>query len=327
MNLRVLFQFTLFLAGSLFAELGDSPPSKSYLATEKGILDYRKEREAMTDREIEEMLLRGKALLEGTDMVATLANGGAALFPHASILKCGDLIAAVVEATLRAAQESGKNKILVLGVLHSLSEEIWNGRMREIAGQGVSDAPCRGIFGPGLPSEAVFKREYSVDNFLFLLHYAIQKSDAAPLEIIVRYPNHIAGHPETLSGMEELCRLAKESIVVATGDLRHHGVNYGVSLEEAMPLNEKTLARARQEIQYGLNMLQSDDLIQYRNYCYKTISDAFEVGQALRYSLGPLEAHIHEIRLVNVANLFDGNPEPNWVAACLVELKPLSILF
>jgi hypothetical protein len=71
-------------------------------------------------------------------------------------------------------------------------------------------------------------------------------------------------------------------------------------------------------------MLQSEDLIGYRNYCYKTISDAFEVGQTLRTLLGPLEAHIHEIQLVNVADLYEGNPEPNWVAACLVELKKAS---
>lgn len=321
MNLRHLFQLVLFLTGSLFAELGDSPPSKSYLATEKGILGYRTDREAMSDDEIEEMLLRGKALLEGTDLVTTLTNGGSTLFPHASILKCGDMIAAVAEAALQAAQESGKNKILVLGVLHSLSEEIWEGRMREIAGEDVSDAPCRGIFGPGLPHEAVFKREYSVDNFLFLLKAAIQQSGSPPIEIVVRYPNHIAGHPETIPGMEELHLLAKESIVVATGDLRHHGVNYGIPKEEAMPLNEETVMIAHKQIQYGLDMLQSDDLIRYRNYCYKTISDAFEVGQTLRYSLGPMEAHIHQIRLVNVADLFEGNPEPNWVAACLVELK------
>ncbi|MBS0626115.1 MAG: hypothetical protein JSS32_08705 [Verrucomicrobia bacterium] len=323
MNTR--FLMALVVGGAAFgcSELGDSPPSKGYLAMEKGVLGYRTERELMTGQEIQNILLQGRELLEGTDIVATLMDGGSALFPHASILKCGDQIAAVAQAALKAAQQSGKNKILVLGVLHSLSEEIWIGRQREIAGEDVTDYPCRGIFGPGLPHEAVTKREYSVDNFVFLLKNAVRESGSPPIEIVIRFPNHISGHPETLQGMDELRQLAKESIVVATADLRHHGVNYGFSLEKARPIHEETLIFARQEIQLGLDMLESTDLISYRNYCYKTISDAFEVGQALHALLGPLKAQIHHIRLVSVSDLFDGHPEPNWVATCLVELKAL----
>lgn len=325
MKVRFLFQtvFMVIVPVLLFCELGDSPPSKAYLAMEEGIIGYRTERERMSDQEISEMLSKGKSLLKDTEIIDTLIHGGSAIFPHASILKCGDQIAAVAQAALLAAQVSGK-KILVLGVLHSLSEEISTGRMREIAGEDVSDYPCRGIFGPGLPHEGVFKREYSVDNFLFLLERAIQKQNSFPIEINVRFPNHIFGHPETVQGMEELIQLAQESIVVATGDLMHHGVNYGVSQEKALPINENTLAIVKQDIQRGLDMLQLNDLLQYRNYCYKTISDAFEIGQTLFTLLGPLRAQIHNIRLVNISDLFPEHLEPNWVATSFVELSPLT---
>lgn len=49
-------------------------------------------------------------------------------------------------------------------------------------------------------------------------------------KVIIRYPNLVYGHPESLSGIEELKLLAKESIVVATSDLCHHGTAYGLSV-------------------------------------------------------------------------------------------------
>jgi hypothetical protein len=322
-KMHIFGYVALFLPLLGFAAIGDSPPSQAYLALETGIHNYQAEREALTDAEIQEMLSRGNTLLQKTDLVDSLIHGGSALFPHASILKCGDQIAAVVQAALFAAHQSGKNKILVLGVLHSLSEEILTGRIREIRGEDVSDYPCRGIFGPNLPHEAILKREYSLDNFLFLLNHAVRLSGLPSPEIVIRFPNHVFGNAETLSGIDELGEIAKESIVVATGDLRHYGTAYGIPIQEAMPIGKKALAFAQKEIQAGLDLLQTDDLLQFRNLCYKTICDAFEVGQLLRFLLGPLEGTLHELRLVDVSDLFEGHPEPNWVATAIVELKPV----
>jgi len=320
-TIYLLYCFFLPMLG--FSMIGDSPPSQMYLNFEAGIVAYKTDRNALTENEIKELLLRGENIQKDTDMVHSLMNGGSALFPHASILKCGDQIAAVVQASLKAARESGKNKILVLGVLHSLSEEILIGRKREIAGMSVLDYPCRGIFGPLLPHEAILKREYSLDHFLFLLEKAIKLNNLAPIEVIIRFPNHVSGSPDTLAGMEELRQIAKESIVVATADLRHYGINYGISPQEALPIGNEALEFAQKEIENCLDALKTDDLLAFRNQCYKTINDAFEVGQILRSLLGPLESTLHNLRLVDVSDLFDGNPEPNWVATAVVELNCL----
>jgi hypothetical protein len=142
----------------------------------------------------------------------------------------------------------------------------------------------------------------SVDNFLFLLEHAIKFKELSNIEVIVRFPNHVFGQPESLAGIDELRKIAKESIVVATADLRHYGVNYGIPLKEALPIGEEAMELAQREVQYGLDILKTNDLLKFRDYCYKSISDAFEVGQILHTLLGPLESHIHNLRLVDVSD-------------------------
>lgn len=67
-----------------------------------------------------------------------------------------------------------------------------------------------------------------------------------------------------------------------------------------------------------------NDLLKYRSYCLETLSDSIEVGQMLNYLLGPLEGHIHDLKLIDVSDLFEGDPQPSWVAATLVELRSMS---
>jgi len=317
MALVLFFLMPLLVWGAI----GDSPPSKLYLTFEKGIAAYQAERKAMSEADVQDMLERGKALLQGTQLVDSLAEGGSALFPHASILKCGDQIAAVVQAALLAAKQSGKSKILAIGVLHSLSEEIQLGRGKEIAGENVLDYPCRGIFGPGLPHEPLLKWEFSLDNFLFLLDHALKANPADHIEVTARFVNQVYGQPENLNGIEALRQLAKESIVVATTDLRHYGINYGIPPHVALPIGQEAYAMAQREIQENLRFLKTEDLLGFRNHCLRIINDGFDVGQTLRTLLGPLEGTLHHLRLVDVSDLFAGYPSPNWVATGVVELK------
>jgi hypothetical protein len=55
----------------------------------------------------------------------------------------------------------------------------------------------------------------------------------------------------------------------------------------------------------------------------KIFSDSKEVGQLLMYLLGPLDAQFRDIRLVDTSHMFEGSPRPNWIAASLIELKPI----
>jgi len=297
-----------------------SPPSKMYLLMEEGLKSYQEERKAITSSQLDAMLATGKKLLEKAQIVETLLQGGTAIFPHTFLLQSGSQIAAVAQAALLAAEKSGKNQILVIGVLHALSEKIWAGRQLEIAGENVHTHPCRGIFVPGHP---ITEWEFSLDNFLFLLDHAANKGGKETPKVVVRYPNHVAGSPDTLEGIEELRELAATSIVVGTGDLLHHGACYGTPKEKVMPVGDASFKHALATIQHGLKLLCEESLLAYRDHCYEVVSDMFEVGQILRTLLGPLESEVHDCRLVDLVDFFDGHAGPNWVAASLVALKKI----
>lgn len=288
---------------------------------ENALQDYSLERESLSIDQIHSILDQGMELASRTDMITSLSEGGSALFPHTYLSKCGDQIAAVVHASLAACQKTGKNQILLIGVLHALTDVLAEARHREMSGINILDDPCRGIFGPGLSNEELLYKEFSLDNFIFLLNHAAKRNRIQPPEVIIRYPNLIYGQPEFISGIEKLKALASESIVVATSDLCHHGTAYGFSLDEALPISQQGHDFAYQMIKDNLNLLSNNDLLAYRQYCIDTFSDSLEVGQLLLHLLGPLEGYIRDLKLIDVSDLFEENPQPSWVAATLVELK------
>lgn len=288
---------------------------------EKALLAYTLERESLSAPHIDSILEEGMELLSHTDLVVTLCNGGSALFPHTYIGKCGDQMAAVAQACLDACEKSGKQQILLIGVLHSLTEPLIEARKREMSGIDVMHDACRGVFGPDLPHAELLNKEFSLDHFVFLLEHAARKSGKKMPRVVMRYPHLIYGQPDNLPGIEQLKRELEKSIVVATSDLCHHGTAYGVKTEEALSLSKEGCDFAHQVIEENLRLLSSGDLFRYREYCINTLSDSLEVGQLLHYLLGPLEGHIRDLRLVDVSDLFEGNPQPSWVAATLVELK------
>jgi len=287
---------------------------------------YAEIRESLTTDQIYAILDRGIELASRTDLANTLADGGTAFFPHCDIRECGDQIAAVVHASLQACANTGKDQILLIGVMHTLTKTLQEAYLREKEGNIFND-PCRGIFGPGLPNEELFCKEFSLDSFVFLLEQAAKRKGIQAPNVVMRYPNLVAGQPEFLPGIEELKQLAAESIVVATGDLCHYGTAYVSSrqaldgIEEKMPISQAAHGYAYKTIEENLHFLSGHDLLAYRKYCFETFSDTCEVGQMLRFLLGPLEGHIRDLKLVDVSEYFPNKPQPNWVAATLVELK------
>ncbi len=282
---------------------------------------YACERDCLKPSQIDEILDRGHDLLSGTDLVNTLSGGGSLFFPHTSILKCGDQIAAAALASLLACQRSGKNQVLALGVLHGYNNPLFSIYSRELEGKDISGDPLRRIFGPGLPFEELISEEYSLESYFFLLQHAAQRLNMDMPKVVSRYPVCICGDPASLPGIEELKQRAKESIVVATADLYHHGRAYGLSPEQSMPISPAAYDLAAQVIEGGLRLLAEDDLKAILKYCWDTLSDARDVAQMLRFLLGPLEGYIRDLTLVDIEYLYDGNPKPSWVAASLVELK------
>lgn len=253
------------------------------------------------------------------DVSATLRAGGAAIFPHTYLEKCGHQVASVVHGCL----DSGADQILVIGVLHALSQEMWNARVREEQNHDVTKEIYWGIQGPNCGERADWKQEFSLLNFQYLMQKEVQRRGIKSPKLILRYPFLAGGRPDLFEGIEDIKAIAQDSVVVATGDLFHHGIGYGESPLTALPSEAGGKELAHKTIQEGLSHLAHDDYKEYLKHCIASKSDAKDVGQLLRYLLGPLKGNILDLVTCDTSLMWDSLP-PTWVAASLVELEPIS---
>ncbi len=251
------------------------------------------------------------------DLAPALQAGGAIIFPHLGINACGHQIAAAVHACL----DSGSERVLVLGVLHALTDELQDARVRVANGADVTQEATWGVQGPGLNRREDWQDEFSLLNFLFLWQTEIKRRGIAGPELIVRYPYLAGGRPHSLPGIEELQDIVRDAVVVATMDPFHHGIGYGEPPETALFPQAGGLDLARRRIEEGLALLKLGDYWGYNQHCVSAKSDGRDVGQVLRYLLGPLDGHVLDLVWEDMAPLYD-KPSPSWVAGALVGLIP-----
>ena len=251
------------------------------------------------------------------DLAPALQAGGAIIFPHLGINACGHQIAAAVHAGL----DSGSERVLVLGVLHALTDELQDARVRVANGADVTQEATWGVQGPGLNRREDWQDEFSLLNFLFLWQTEIKRRGIVGPELIVRYPYLAGGRPHSLPGIEELQDIVRDAVVVATMDPFHHGIGYGEPPETALFPQAGGLDLARRRIEEGLALLKLEDYWGYNQHCVRAKSDGRDVGQVLRYLLGPLDGRILDLVWEDMAPLYD-KPSPSWVAGALVGLIP-----
>jgi hypothetical protein len=252
------------------------------------------------------------------DLSATLQAGGAIIFPHLGIQVCGHQIAAAVHACL----DSGAEKVLVIGVLHALTQELEDARVRVANGANVTQEPTWGIQGPGLPGRQDWVAEFSLSNFQFLWEQEIRRRGIAGPELVIRYPYLAGGRPMVLPGIQALSETARDSVLVSTADPFHHGIGYGDSPDIALPPESGGLELARKRINEGLELLRIGDYWGYNQHCVSAKSDARDAGQVLRYLLGPLQCQILDLVSDDMTSAYQ-KPAPTWVAGALIELKPV----
>lgn len=250
-------------------------------------------------------------------LASTLNMGGALVFPHANLPACGHQIAAVVHACL----DSGADRVLVIGVLHALTDELEAARVRVAQGAGVTQEQFWGIQGPGLAGRQEWQNEFSLLNFLFLWQAETRRRGGRAPELILRYPYLAGGRPEILPGIAELQEIARDAVVVSTADPFHHGIGYGDSPETALAPESGGLDLARRRIEEGLALLQAGDYWGYNQHCVDAKSDARDAGQVMRYLLGPLAGRILDLTWCDTTDMYN-QPPPTWVATALIELQP-----
>jgi hypothetical protein len=211
---------------------------------------------------------------------------------------------------------------LVIGVLHALTQELEEARVRVAQGSDVTQERSWGVQGSGLDGRQDWRDEFSLLNFQFLWQEEINRRGIAGPELVIRYPYLSGGRPHILPGIEELQDIVGDAVVVATADLFHHGIGYGDPPEKSLAPEVGGLELARQCIEEGLELLRVGDYWGYNQHCVDAKSDARDAGQVLRYLLGPLEGHILDIVSDDMTGPYH-KPAPTWVAGALIELLPV----
>jgi len=268
--------------------------------------DYYSQRDVVGEKGVHRILDAGRAW----DVSETLRSGGSAVFPHTYLSDCGDQIAAVVHGCL----DSGADQVLLLGVVHNRwNEKLRDARLQEMRGEELTDETYWGVF-------PTFEGEYSLFHFKTLWEAEVKRRGVKPPKLIVRYPCLVNARPECLLGIEELERIAKDAVVVSTGDLVHNGVAYKTDPQLEMgPHSERFTIDSIHE---GFNLLEKGKYREYYHHCIKYHNDAKDTCTVIHHLLGPLKANILDLRLVDTGDLFVDNPSPSWVAASLVTLEP-----
>ena len=270
------------------------------------------QRSRLSPGDVEGFFRRGRAL---GSLAGILNRGGALLFPHVGIAVGGHHIAAVIDAIVDANAET----VIVLGVLHARTAELEAARVRVAEGEEPSREASWGLQGPGLAGREDWKNEFSLDHFLFLWERAVERYGRPMPELILRFPYLAGGHPERLPGIGDLERRFQERrcVIVATGDLFHHGIAYGNSPEESRFPEDGGIVLARQAIERGLDLLRDGNYAAYNRHSVTTKSDARDVGQVLRYLIGPCQGRILDLVAEDMTGPY-GQPAPSWVAGALV---------
>jgi hypothetical protein len=244
----------------------------------------------------------------------TLRKGGAVIFPHSTIGECGAMTAAAVKACL----DSGTEKVIVIGCLHALTDEMDGARKRVAEGGRPEIESLWGIQGPGLSGRREWESEFSLLNFLFLWEYAVKKRGGIAPELVIRYPFLAGGKPQALPGIKDLEASVKDAVVVATMDPFHHGIGYGDRAENSYYPEKGGLDLARKRIRDGLDIFETGDYAAYNRHCVEAKSDGRDVGQILRHIIGPCKTKILGLIADDMHEMY-GGIAPTWVAGALIK--------
>jgi len=258
----------------------------------------------------------GLALLERArqwDLAPTLRAGGVVVFPHAGVADCGHQIAAAVHGCL----DSGADTVLVVSVLHAFTDEMEQARRRVAAGGAPSAERLWGIQGPGLERGTAWRHDHALMSWRFFWELETRRRGVAGPRVVERYPYLAGGRPEELPGIDELQALARDAVIVSTGDLFHHGIGYGDPPAEALPPDERGYGLARQRIEEGMATLGRGDYWGYNQHCVSAKSDHRDAGQVFRLLRGPMRGQILDLTHSNAGPLYNA-PPPTWVAGALI---------
>lgn len=257
------------------------------------------------------------ALLDkGKEIAAHFDSPSGIIFPHTFLTHCGEQIAAAVHACL----DGERKPVLSLGVFHPMTPELVEARSKELNRENILDHPSRGVLKP---DSGYVTKEFSLMWFKLLMKTECHRRGIDEIQVIERYPSLCNRDPANLPGIEELQELAQQAFLVSSDDLLHHGVAYGVETNDQVTMNEAGLDFSRREIEKRLSLLEKGDYEAYYMCGMNplAIGDPTDATSVMRYLIGPSSATLINLKLVDVSSLFQGDPNPSWVATAVVQLK------
>ncbi len=217
---------------------------------------------------------------------------GALVFPHTRLAASGGQVASVALSAARTGRS-----VLAVGVLHGVQEGL------------------RGVH----TEEGLAAEEFSLDGFRALYERACRR-EGVPPRLTTRYPLRAGDRPEDLPELDDLARLARESVVVGTGDLVHHGVAYGTA-EAFDGRIEETRRFARASIEEQLAALAGADFPRFARLCTEHRSDFRDVGPVLALLFPGARWTLEDLVLVDYSEAL-ASRRPSWVAAGLIRVAP-----
>lgn len=226
------------------------------------------------------------------EVLKVLQKGGALSFPHSYLDTSFDALL----RTVRAIHRSGKKKVLAIGVMHYIGDEI--------------------------------PLEFSLDGFRFVMDLArdlfstdeipVREAfffrDEVPLSDTEGIVNYIVGKGKRTEPQPD-----DETAIVMTGDLSHYGHAYG--MEDTVPEYESLM---KKNVERSLELLyRKKDPIAFMEHARASHNDQAYPALALSGMLkGDLEYRIFDFGISDYSNVLE-KPEPSVVASVFYGVNPL----
>lgn len=253
------------------------------------------------------------------DVAPALMAGGVVTFAHVNPSDCGLHVAAAVNAAL----DTGADTVVAIGVLHAFTEQM------ELARRDVSSAngdpgshPTWGIQGPGLDFGEEWKADHSLRALRHFWKAETERRGIRGRRLVERYPFLAGGHPEELPNIDETADIARDAVILATGDQVHHGIAYGTPPEEALEIEPMGLALARGSMEAGIGFVEAGDYEGYDAHCVNQKSDDRDTAQLYRYLCGPVRGTLIDLAASDATDLY-GAPAPSWAAGGFIVFDPI----
>ncbi len=275
---------------------------------------YEREHDELGDSGTYRMLDEGRRW----NLSGTLANGGVVGFAHVNVADCGVHVAAAVNACL----DTDADTVLAISVLHAFTEEMEFARRDVADGISPSDHAIWGIQGPGLEFRDEWRGDHAMRSLRHFWAAETKRRGITDRRLIERYPYLAGGKPGDLPNIDEVVRIAKNAVILTTGDQFHHGIGYGTASADALQAEPHGLHAARSSMENGMRLVEAGDYWGYNQHCVTSKSDDRDVAQLFRYLRGPLQGTLLDIGYSDSTELY-GPPSPTWAAGGFMKFDKL----